>query len=93
MLGLKAWATTTGSIFTFELHGLSSPLGLVAYVHLWAAWPIFTFEVHRPIFTFFFFFGLFETGSPCSPRCPGTLSVEEAGLELTKIYLPLPPKC
>lgn len=25
--------------------------------------------------------------------CPGTHSVEEAGLELTEIYLPLPPEC
>jgi hypothetical protein len=31
--------------------------------------------------------------SLCSPGCPGTHSVDQAGLELTEIYLPLPPKC
>jgi hypothetical protein len=28
--------------------------------------------------------------SPCSPGCPGTHSVDQAGLELTEILLPLP---
>ena len=27
------------------------------------------------------------------PGCPGTHSFDDAGLELTKIHLPLPPKC
>ena len=42
MAYLHIWATWL--IFTFGLHGLSSPLGCMAYLH---------FEVHRPIFTFF----------------------------------------
>ena len=29
----------------------------------------------------FFFFGLFETGSPCSPSSPRTHSVDEAGMD------------
>ena len=29
----------------------------------------------------------------CSPGCPGTRSVDQAGLELTEICLPLPPRC
>ena len=29
--------------------------------------------------------------SLCSLGCPGTRSVDQAGLELTKIHLPLPP--
>ncbi|KAL6045915.1 hypothetical protein STEG23_018413, partial [Scotinomys teguina] len=28
-----------------------------------------------------------------SPGCPGTRFVDQAGLELTEIYLSLPPKC
>jgi hypothetical protein len=28
-----------------------------------------------------------------SPGCPGTLSVDQAGLKFTEICLPLPPKC
>uniref|UniRef100_A0A8C6RL77 Protein phosphatase 1E n=1 Tax=Nannospalax galili TaxID=1026970 RepID=A0A8C6RL77_NANGA len=36
---------------------------------------------------FFFFFGLFETGSSCSPSCPGTHYVDPA-----EIRLPLPPR-
>jgi hypothetical protein len=28
-----------------------------------------------------------------SPNCPGTHSVDQAGLELTEIHLPLPSKC
>jgi hypothetical protein len=36
--------------------------------------------------------GLFQdTVSLCSPGCPGTHSVDQAGLELTEIHLPLPP--
>jgi hypothetical protein len=29
----------------------------------------------------------------CSPDCPGTHSVDQAGLKFTEIYPPLPPKC
>ena len=29
----------------------------------------------------------------CGPGCPGTHSVDQAGLELTEIHLPLPPEC
>jgi hypothetical protein len=38
----------------------------------------------------FFFFP--NIVSLCSPDCPGTSSVEQAGLELTEIYLLLPPE-
>jgi hypothetical protein len=31
--------------------------------------------------------------SLCSPSCPGPCSVDQAGLELTEICLPLPPEC
>ena len=30
--------------------------------------------------------------SPCSPGCPGTLSVDQAGLKFIEIHLPLPPE-
>jgi hypothetical protein len=51
---------------------------------------------------FFFFFGCFGFGfgfffrdrvSLCSSGCPGTHFVDQAGLELREIHLPLPPKC
>jgi hypothetical protein len=50
---------------------------------------------------FFFFFGvaiflllLFQDRlSLCSPGCPGTHSVNQAGLELAETHLPLPPEC
>jgi hypothetical protein len=29
----------------------------------------------------------------CSPGCLGTHSEDQAGLELSEIFLPLPPKC
>jgi hypothetical protein len=29
----------------------------------------------------------------CSPGCPGSQSVDQTGLELTEIHLPLPPEC
>ena len=42
----------------------------------------------------FFFFFFFETGFLCGfGTCPGTSSVDQAGLELTEIRLPLPPEC
>ena len=31
--------------------------------------------------------------SLCSPGCPETHSVDQAGLELTEIHMPLPLKC
>ncbi|EDL24795.1 mCG147845 [Mus musculus] len=51
------------------------------------SWVFFVF-----LFLFLFFW-FFETGfrNPGSPGCPGTHSVDQAGLEL--ILLPLPPKC
>ena len=36
-------------------------------------------------------FGLEDRVSLCSLGCPGTHSVDQAGLELTEIHLPLPP--
>jgi hypothetical protein len=39
------------------------------------------------------FFGFFrDRVSLCSPGCPGTHFVDQAGLE-SEIHLPLPPKC
>ena len=46
-----------------------------------------------PSFTYLFIFCLFETGSPFSPSWPGAHYVDQAGLELTEIHLPLPPEC
>jgi hypothetical protein len=47
------------------------------------------------VFFFFFVVVVFcffqERVSPCSRGCPGSLSVDQAGLELRKIFLPLPP--
>ena len=31
--------------------------------------------------------------SQCCPGCPETCSVDQAGLELTGIHVPLPPEC
>jgi hypothetical protein len=43
--------------------------------------------------SFFFFFLVFQDRvSLCSPDCPGTHFIDQAGLEL-EIHLPLPPKC
>jgi hypothetical protein len=47
------------------------------------------------MFVFFFFFWCGECRdrvSLCSPGCPGTHSVDQAGLELRNLP-PLPPKC
>jgi hypothetical protein len=38
-------------------------------------------------------FGFQDRVSLCSPGCPGTHSVDQAGLKLTEILLPLPPEC
>ena len=35
----------------------------------------------------------FKTRTLCSTGCPGTHYVDQAGLELTEIHLPLPPEC
>jgi hypothetical protein len=42
---------------------------------------------------FFCLFVYFETVSMCSPGCPATHSVDQAGLELRETNLPLPPEC
>jgi hypothetical protein len=41
---------------------------------------------------FCFLLLLFCFSSQCFLSCPGTHSVDQAGLKLTEIYLPLPPK-
>ena len=43
--------------------------------------------------TFCLFFCFQDKESLCSPGCPGTLSVDHAGLQLTELCLPLPVKC
>jgi hypothetical protein len=46
------------------------------------------------IYVFVLLFGFQDRLSPYnSPRCPGTCFVDRTDLELTKIWLPLPPKC
>ena len=42
---------------------------------------------------FFVFCLFFKTGFLCSPGSPRTHSVDQAGLELTELHLPLPPEC
>ena len=42
-------------------------------------------------FLVFVFIFLHDRVSLCSPGCPETCSVDQAGLELTEIRLPLPP--
>ena len=44
------------------------------------------------LFVFVCLFLFFETGFLCSPGCPGTHFVDQAGLD-SEICLPLPPKC
>ena len=45
-------------------------------------------------FKFYFILYLFRDRlSLCSPGCPGTCLIDQAGLQLTEIYLPLPPEC
>jgi hypothetical protein len=44
-------------------------------------------------FVFVLLFFSPEMVSLCSPGCPGTCSVDQAGFRLTEIHLPLPPKC
>ena len=50
--------------------------------------------VPRFTFCFVYLFWFFKTGFLCSFRaCPGTHSIDQAGLELTEICLALPPEC
>lgn len=44
------------------------------------------------VLSFFCLFVLLSQVSLCSPGCPGTHSLDQAGLKLTKTCLPLPPK-
>ena len=66
----------------------------IIFVHFWLAFQY----ICRYLAVFFFFCCccclFFETEFLCSFRsCPGTSSVDQAGLELTDVCLPLPPKC
>ena len=46
------------------------------------------------LYSFLFFLSFFWNGvSLCSRGCPGTSSVDQAGLKLTDIHLPLPSVC
>lgn len=65
--------------------------------HLRTEWPADTCLEKDKLYVFFvclFYFVLFfETGSLCSSGCPGAFCGDEAGLEFTEIFLPLPLKC
>jgi hypothetical protein len=57
-----------------------------------SAWPLCKDDTHNHeavyrVFWFFylFFFFFFETGFLCSRGCPGTHSVDQAGLELRNL--------
>ena len=50
-------------------------------------------HVHRPISYRLPHTHIEDRASLCSPGCPETHTVAQAGLELTDIHLPLPPKC
>ena len=65
----------------------AQPVEYLAFMHE------FLDSVSDPVMLRFFPFWLFETVSLCSPGCFGTHHVDQAGLELTEIDLPLPPKC
>ena len=54
-----------------------------------ASWDLFFIFINFVSFLFLFFQ---DRVSLCSPGCPGTRSVDQAGLELTEIHLPLPPE-
>jgi hypothetical protein len=48
----------------------------------------------NPVFVCFVVVVVFRVRvSLCSPHCPRTHSVDQAGLKLTKICLSLPPEC
>jgi hypothetical protein len=52
--------------------------------------------VEKALGSKFFKFGLFASQdriSLCSLGCPGSSFIDQAGLELTEIHLPLPPEC
>ena len=51
----------------------------------WAWWMVHTF-----LFVCFVFR---DRVSLCSPGCPRTYSVDQAGPKLTEIHLSLPPEC
>ena len=53
------------------------------------------FEKLRGLFIFFLFciFVFQDKISLCSLSCPGPCSVDQAGLHLTEVCLPLPPNC
>lgn len=52
-------------------------------------------HIHAPMYTnknnFYFIFLIFQGRICVALGCPGTLSVNQADLELTEIHLPLPP--
>jgi hypothetical protein len=45
------------------------------------------------LFFVYLVFGVLRWVSLCNPGCSGTHSVDQAGLELTEVCLPLLPEC
>jgi hypothetical protein len=56
--------------------------------------PCLSIEFYFILFYLFIYLFVFQDGvSLCSPGCPGTHSVDQAGLKFTEICLPLLPEC
>jgi hypothetical protein len=62
-------------------------------LYLFPPMSLFLWMLHEEACIFLPMDFFFDRVSLCSPGCPGTHSVDQAGLELIEIHLFLPPKC
>ena len=77
-------------VYTYVGFYLSPPL---YFINLWVIFMSELGPEQQGILLCFVLFCFQDRVSLCSPKCPGTHSVDQAGLELTEIHLPLPSKC
>jgi hypothetical protein len=67
--------------------------GLLFYQYTIKKIGKYTMKKRGSFFVCLFYFFFFETVSLCSLGCPRTSSLDQAGLKLTEISLPLPTVC
>jgi hypothetical protein len=92
-LGLDPWEMGLQVILSHPTWVLGTELGSSAGIYVLLTTKPLLLHLHPHLTPVCVCVCFQDRISLCSPGCPGISSLDQAGLKLTDICLPLPPKC